>query len=111
MINYYTLHNNLDRYTFNEEENKGFQCKPVNICLIQSGKLSPIFCNIIKRLGLQTHRQMCNQSEHSLLDEPQQRTTASKPKTKQPKAAKPVTPQAPAQVTPVPPAPTKTNIT
>lgn len=37
MINYYTLHNNLDRYTFNEEENKGFQCKPVNICLNDIG--------------------------------------------------------------------------
>lgn len=37
MVNYYTLHNNLDRYTFNEEENKGFQCTPVNICLNDIG--------------------------------------------------------------------------
>lgn len=37
MINYYTLHNNLDRYTFNEEENRGFKCTPVNICLNDIG--------------------------------------------------------------------------
>lgn len=37
MVNYYTLHNNLDRFTFNEEENKGFQCTPVNICLNDIG--------------------------------------------------------------------------
>lgn len=43
MINYYTLHNNLDRYTFNEEENKGFQCKPVNICLNDIGVQTTTF--------------------------------------------------------------------
>ena len=43
MINYYTLHNNLDRYTFNEEENKGFQCKPVNICLNDIGVKTTTF--------------------------------------------------------------------
>ena len=64
------------------------------------------YCNI-QRLN----KRMSRIDKYSLLDEPQQRTTASKPKTKQPKAAKPVTPQAPAQVTPVPPAPTKTNNT
>lgn len=64
------------------------------------------YCNI-QRLN----KRMGRIDKYSLLDEPQQRTTASKPKTKQPKAAKPVTPQAPAQVTPVPPAPTKTNNT
>jgi hypothetical protein len=37
MVNYYSIHNNLDRYTFNEEENRGFQCKPVNICLNDIG--------------------------------------------------------------------------
>lgn len=37
MVNYYTLHNNLDRFTFNEEENKGFQCTPVNVCLNDIG--------------------------------------------------------------------------
>ena len=37
MVNYYTLHNNLDRFTFNEEENKGFQCTPANICLNDIG--------------------------------------------------------------------------
>lgn len=43
MINYYTLHNNLDRYTFNEEENKGFRCKPVNICLNDIGVQTTTF--------------------------------------------------------------------
>lgn len=37
MVNYYTVHNNLDRFTFNEEENRGFQCTPVNICLNDIG--------------------------------------------------------------------------
>lgn len=43
MVNYYTLHNNLDRYTFNEEENKGLQCKPVNICLNDIGVQTTTF--------------------------------------------------------------------
>lgn len=43
MVNYYTLHNNLDRYTFNEEENKGFKCTPVNICLNDIGVQSTKF--------------------------------------------------------------------
>lgn len=43
MVNYYSLHNNLDRYTFNEEENKGFQSTPVNICLNDIGIASKIF--------------------------------------------------------------------
>lgn len=43
MINYYTLHNNLDRYTFNEEDNRGFQCKPVNICLNDIGVQTTTF--------------------------------------------------------------------
>lgn len=37
MVNYYTLHNNLDRYTYNEESSLGFQSKPVNICLNDIG--------------------------------------------------------------------------
>lgn len=37
MVNYYTLHNNLDRYTYNEEENKGFKCLPVNVCMNDLG--------------------------------------------------------------------------
>lgn len=49
MINYYTLHNNLDRYTFNEEENKGFQCKPVNICLNDIGVQTTTFTAWIQR--------------------------------------------------------------
>lgn len=43
MVNYYTLHNNLDRYTFNEEENKGFKCMPVNVCLNDIGVQSTKF--------------------------------------------------------------------
>ena len=31
MVNYYTLHNNLDRYTYNEEGSRGFNPHPVNI--------------------------------------------------------------------------------
>ncbi|WP_280646715.1 MULTISPECIES: ATP-binding protein [unclassified Dysgonomonas] len=37
MVNYYTIHNNLDRYTYNEESSVGFQIKPVNICLNDIG--------------------------------------------------------------------------
>lgn len=43
MVNYYTLHNNIDRYTFNEEENRGFRCTPVNICLNDLGVQSTKF--------------------------------------------------------------------
>lgn len=43
MVNYYTLHNNLDRYTFNEEENKGFKSTPVNICLNDIGVQTTTF--------------------------------------------------------------------
>lgn len=46
MVNYYTLHNNLDRYTFYEEENRGFQCTPVNICLNDIGVQSTKFFGI-----------------------------------------------------------------
>lgn len=37
MVNYYTIHNNLDRYTYYEEESRGFQCQPVNVCLNDVG--------------------------------------------------------------------------
>lgn len=43
MVNYYTLHNNLDRFTYNEEENRGFQCMPVNVCLNDVGVQSAKF--------------------------------------------------------------------
>lgn len=43
MVNYYTLHNNLDRYTFNEEQNRGFMSMPVNICLNDIGVQSAKF--------------------------------------------------------------------
>lgn len=37
MVNYYTIHNNLDRYTFYEEESRGFMPKPENVCLNDVG--------------------------------------------------------------------------
>ena len=37
MVNYYTIHNNLDRFTYHEEESVGFQCKPENVCLNDIG--------------------------------------------------------------------------
>lgn len=37
MVNYYTMHNNLDRFTYNEEEQRGFQCMPANVCLNDIG--------------------------------------------------------------------------
>lgn len=37
MVNYYTLHNNLDKYTYNEDDSKAFQCFPINICLNDIG--------------------------------------------------------------------------
>lgn len=37
MVNYYTIHNNLDRYTFYEEDSKGFMPKPENVCLNDVG--------------------------------------------------------------------------
>lgn len=37
MVNYYTIHNNLDRFTYFEEESRGFQCKPENVCLNDIG--------------------------------------------------------------------------
>lgn len=40
MVNYYTIHNNLDRYTYNEENSTGFMPQPVNICLNDIGMQS-----------------------------------------------------------------------
>lgn len=41
MVNYYTIHNNFDRYTFNEGNNEessaGFMPKPENVCLNDVG--------------------------------------------------------------------------
>ena len=42
MINYYKLHNHIDRYTFNEEGSNKFEGNPFNICL--------------NDIGLQTHQ-------------------------------------------------------
>lgn len=37
MVNYYTIHNNLDRFTYNEEAGGGFEGKPLNVCLNDIG--------------------------------------------------------------------------
>lgn len=37
MVNYFTKHSNLDLFTFNEENTKGFQCRPENVCLNDIG--------------------------------------------------------------------------
>ena len=37
MVNYYTIHNNFDRYTFYEEDSTGFMPKPENVCLNDVG--------------------------------------------------------------------------
>ncbi len=37
MVNYYTIHNNIDRYVYNEENSVGFQSKPMNLCLNDIG--------------------------------------------------------------------------
>lgn len=37
MVNYYSMHNNLDRFTYFEEESRGFQCQPENVCLNDIG--------------------------------------------------------------------------
>lgn len=37
MVNYYSIHNNLDLYTYNEENSKGFQINPVHLCLNDIG--------------------------------------------------------------------------
>lgn len=43
MVNYYTLHNNLDRYTYNEEGSKGFKAEPYNVCLNDIGVQSKTY--------------------------------------------------------------------
>jgi hypothetical protein len=50
MVNYYTIHNNLDRFTYNEEENKGFRCSPVNVCLNDIGIQSKTFFGMDTKL-------------------------------------------------------------
>jgi hypothetical protein len=46
MVNYYSLHNNLDKYTFNEEDSRGFTSRPVNICLNDIGINTRPFYNV-----------------------------------------------------------------
>lgn len=43
MVNYYTIHNNLDRYTYNEENRTGFKPQPFNICLNDIGVQSKTY--------------------------------------------------------------------
>lgn len=42
MVNYYSIHGNLDRYTYNEENSTGFMPNPVNVCLNDIGLESRI---------------------------------------------------------------------
>ena len=37
MVNYFTIHNNIDRYTYNEEDSRGFAVRPYNLCLNDIG--------------------------------------------------------------------------
>lgn len=37
MMNYYTTHNTLDKFTFNEENSKNFEGNPVNLCINDLG--------------------------------------------------------------------------
>ncbi|CDE57038.1 putative uncharacterized protein [Prevotella sp. CAG:873] len=37
MVNHFSLHNNIDLYTYNEEGSTGFQIKPHNLCLNDIG--------------------------------------------------------------------------
>ena len=37
MTNYFSIHNNIDRYTYNEESGRGFNGNPFNVCLNDIG--------------------------------------------------------------------------
>ena len=37
MVNHFSLHNNIDLYTYNEEGSTGFQIKPIHLCLNDIG--------------------------------------------------------------------------
>lgn len=37
MVNYYTIHNNIDRFLYNEGDSVGFKINPVNLCLNDIG--------------------------------------------------------------------------
>jgi hypothetical protein len=37
MVNYYSIHNNLDLFTYHELDSKGFKCMPDNVCLNDVG--------------------------------------------------------------------------
>lgn len=50
MVNYYTIHNNLDRYTFNEESSTGFMPQPMNVCLNDIGIDSKLFFGMDTKL-------------------------------------------------------------
>ena len=58
MVNYYTIHNNLDRYTFNEENSTGFMPQPMNVCLNDIGIESKLF------FGMDT-KQLTNEFIHA----------------------------------------------
>ena len=50
MVNYYSIHNNLDRYTYNEEGSRGFAAQPVNICLNDIGMEGKTYFGMDTRL-------------------------------------------------------------
>lgn len=50
MVNYYTIHNNLDRYTYNEENSTGFKPQPFNICLNDIGVQSKTYFGMDTKL-------------------------------------------------------------
>ena len=37
MVNYFSIHNNIDRFTYNEYEGKGFKIQPYHLCLNDIG--------------------------------------------------------------------------
>lgn len=40
LINYYKIHNHLDRYTYNEEDSRNFEGNPFNICINDVGLMT-----------------------------------------------------------------------
>jgi hypothetical protein len=50
MVNYYSIHNNLDLFTYREMDNNGFKCNPDNVCLNDIGIQSRSFYGLDTRL-------------------------------------------------------------
>lgn len=68
MVNYFTIHSNLDRYTYNEENSTGFMPKPVNVCLNDIGLESRLHygqdTKILTNDFLHARNEICTQSAH-----------------------------------------------